>query len=478
MFDKNMKRIEDFGGKTSKGQISCVVGLSRHHRGVKSEKSLPLRQRKGSLYKGNAAIWPRETPALSLDTKLNNKKQKTFEISILLDRGKEQIVIGLSSLKFLSTVLETEIDIPIHTIASQTAIQILVNAKTRARRRFIGKSETKDSFFQSNPYTVISGIKTVCFEGGDSERKYALDKGAFIRLKCSCLPKSGKIDIVHLESLLTQKTLSYDNSILLQTSSTTTWPKNITTTHTNDNALRDLETAYDLNDVLVETQDSMMIQRKRTFDKPSSTHQSSLDSNTYFSNQSHDIETVGAMRRKFLALNNFGRLLGNQCMARFTSRCFNDNANSDTAVKSNEEIPTDVQISIKANTSSFSDFALQKKQPIVSSPVSLRKRDSSADDETRKQESQNSMIIPKQESFGTEFFANVLGIDINELKNVMSDRLTCINSQSKSSRNLFLRDTMKSLLTESSSYDTDSTASSSDFDQYSSYSSHTSVSNY
>jgi hypothetical protein len=265
---------------------------------------------------------------------------------------------------------------------------------------------------------------------------------------------------------------------LLQTSSTTTWPKNITTTHTNDDNLRDLETAYDLDDVLVETQDSMMIQRKRTFDeKPSSTHQSSLDSNTYFSNQTHDKETMGAMRRKFLVLNNVGRLLGNQCLARFTSRCFNDNANRDTAVTSNEKIPTDVQISIKANTSSFSDFALHEHQPIVPSPVSLRKRYSSADDETRKQESQNSMIIPKQESFGTEFFANVLGIDINELKNVMSDRLTCINSQSKGSRNSFSRDTMKSLLTESSSYDTDSTASSSDFDQYSSYSSHTSVSN-
>jgi len=133
---------------------------------------------------------------LILDTKLNNKMQKTFELSIMLDRGKEQILIGLSSLKFLSTVLETELDIPIHTIASKTAIQILVNAKTRARKRFMRKAEMNDSFFQSNPYSIIHGIKTVSFRGGDNERKYALEKGAFIRIKVSF------IDFIHSLSIV------------------------------------------------------------------------------------------------------------------------------------------------------------------------------------------------------------------------------------------------------------------------------------
>lgn len=481
VFDENMRRIEDFGGKTSKGQISCVVGLSRHRSGTKSEKSLPLRQSKGSLYRGDGAIWPRNSLPLSLDTKLKTKKkQKTFEISILLDRGKEQILIGLASLKVFDTVLETEVDIPIHTIASKTAIQILVHAKTRARRRFIGKPEIKDSFFQSNPYTMINGVKTVSFQGGDNERKYALEKGAFIRLKCSCLPKSGKIDIVHLESLLTQKTVSYDNSVLLNTSSITTWPMNISIANMDDNAFGDQKASYDLDDVLVETQDSMRIHRKKTFEeKQSSSRQISLDSSTHFSYHSNEREIIDAKKRKSSVLNNFGSILENQCIGKMTDRCFQDNSFRYT--KSSEEIPSAVRFSMKRNPPNCSELPLPKDQSIFSSSVAPRKRDPSTGDESRMQGSQISMTIPKQESFGTEFFANVLGIDINELKNVMSDRLVCSNSQTKSSKGLFSRERIKSLFTDESStstYDTDSTESSSGSETSSSYSSETSISGY
>jgi hypothetical protein len=228
----------------------------------------------------------------------------------------------------------------------------------------------------------------------------------------------------------------------------------------------------------VETQDSMRIKRTTTFEENlSSTNQSSLDSSAKFSYQTKNKEIAGATKRTFFPFHNLGRLLGSQCIGRYTSRCFYDNANSGRALTS-EEIPIALQFSIKSNLSSFSEIPLSKNQPIVAPTVPLQKRDSSTDVETRKQESQNSMTIPKQESFGTEFFANVLGIDINELKTVMSDRLNCSYSQTRTSRGLFSKDTMKSLLTESSTYETDSTESSSDFEQYSSYSSQTSDSYY
>jgi hypothetical protein len=181
VFDRNMKAIEDSGSR-SKGQVTCVVGLSRNKFGMKTFPSLPLRQVKGTEYRGNNAVWGYYNP-LTLDKRLNHKEYKTFEVSIMLSRGKEQILIGVASLKFASAVIETEVDVPIHLIGSSKAIQILTNAKTGGKKKMFGKSECKDSFFQSNPYTMINGVRTVSFLGGDDGRKYALDKGSFIRLK-------------------------------------------------------------------------------------------------------------------------------------------------------------------------------------------------------------------------------------------------------------------------------------------------------
>ena len=190
VFDENMMLSK------SQGQVSCVVGLSRNRCGMKSSPSLPLRRRhrqSGNAHDydtGFSAKWPRNTEKLVLDTKLNNHKQKTFEVSIMLSRGSEQILVGIASLKFISTVLETEIDIPIHLISSTRAVQILHSSKTRGRTTFLGRNEVRDSFFQSNPYTVNNGIRTVSFKGGDSKRKYALNKGAYINLKVSTSSKT------------------------------------------------------------------------------------------------------------------------------------------------------------------------------------------------------------------------------------------------------------------------------------------------
>jgi hypothetical protein len=79
-----------------------------------------------------------------LDAKLNNGKRKTFEVSIMLARGKEHILIGIASLKFVSVLMETEIDIPIHLIASLKAVEINTNAKTRGKAKVFGKSDYND----------------------------------------------------------------------------------------------------------------------------------------------------------------------------------------------------------------------------------------------------------------------------------------------------------------------------------------------
>ena len=183
VFDKDMNMIQE-SGKASKGQVSCVVGLSRHKCGIKTAPSLPIRQPHKIPFTGYGAKWPKNSDALTLETKLKGDS-KLFELAVMLSRGNEQILLGIASLKFICAVLETEIDIPIHLIGSNKAIAISKNAKTRVESKFLRKGDVKDSFFQSNPFSMDGGIKTVSFEGGDNGRKYAFNHGAFISLKVS-----------------------------------------------------------------------------------------------------------------------------------------------------------------------------------------------------------------------------------------------------------------------------------------------------
>ena len=179
VFDENMSDSK------IKGQVSCIVGLSRHKRGMMSQPSLPLQERKYQVedHISFRAMWYRNSDDLRLDTKLNNLKQKTFELSVMLSRGSEQILVGVASLKFTSTVFETEVHVPIHLIGSSKAIDIVSASKTRCQKKFLGKEEQRDSFFQSNPSTINNGVRTVGFKGGDSKRRYGLVRGAFIKLK-------------------------------------------------------------------------------------------------------------------------------------------------------------------------------------------------------------------------------------------------------------------------------------------------------
>ena len=51
------------------------------------------------------------------------------------------------------------------------------------KKKLFGKTKSKDSFFQSNSFETVNGIRTVRFNAGDNNRRYALDRGAFVRLK-------------------------------------------------------------------------------------------------------------------------------------------------------------------------------------------------------------------------------------------------------------------------------------------------------
>ena len=181
IFDENMNKPKVLG------QVSCIVGFSRNKVGKKSQPSLPIRRRgenKIGCCTGYCAQFPRNAEKLVLDTKLNHSDNKTFEVSVMLSRGSKQILLGISSLKFVSAVLEANIDLPIHLIGSSRAIEIVNSSKTRYHRTFFGKEEVRHSFFQSNPYNInYDGVKCVCFTGGDNDRRYSLNKNAFIRLK-------------------------------------------------------------------------------------------------------------------------------------------------------------------------------------------------------------------------------------------------------------------------------------------------------
>ena len=171
--DKDMKP-DDFASI----QISCVVGIGRKKELKKTGPSFPVRKTK--------ATWPKEKDAviessmLSIETSLNNKRKKNFEVSILLVRGNEQMLIGIASLIFVSALLETEIEIPIYPLGSKRAMEIKNEAKTLKKKGSASK--------QINPFLKDAGAaQTVSFNGSDRGRIYSLQESASIRLKVNLL---------------------------------------------------------------------------------------------------------------------------------------------------------------------------------------------------------------------------------------------------------------------------------------------------
>eukprot|EP00554_Chaetoceros_debilis_P008655 CAMPEP_0194104802 /NCGR_PEP_ID=MMETSP0150-20130528/5086_1 /TAXON_ID=122233 /ORGANISM="Chaetoceros debilis, Strain MM31A-1" /LENGTH=563 /DNA_ID=CAMNT_0038792451 /DNA_START=25 /DNA_END=1716 /DNA_ORIENTATION=- len=190
--DKDMKP-DDFASI----QISCVVGIGRKKELKKTGPSFPVRKTK--------ATWPKEKDAviessmLSIETSLNNKRKKNFEVSILLVRGNEQMLIGTASLIFVSALLETEIEIPIYPLGSKRAMEIKNEAKTLKKKGSASK--------QINPFLKDAGAaQTVSFNGSDRGRIYSLQESASIRLKCVCLPKQYEDVFMHVEGILHPKT--------------------------------------------------------------------------------------------------------------------------------------------------------------------------------------------------------------------------------------------------------------------------------
>lgn len=185
--DKDM-RSDDF----TSIQISCVVGIRRKKEFKKTCPSLPIRKTKATWSKTKDRT--AKSPMLSIETSLNNKRKKTFEVSILLDRGNEQMLIGIASLVFVSALLETEIEIPINPLGSKRAMEIMNEAKTLNNRGSESEENVNESFFRINPLlNDDDAAQTLSFNGSDSGRIYSVQKSASIRLKvnnpsifCAC----------------------------------------------------------------------------------------------------------------------------------------------------------------------------------------------------------------------------------------------------------------------------------------------------
>ncbi len=168
----------------SKSQLSCVIGLSRNKNGEKSHPSLPIRN--GRAKWSSSKSTSGHSNDISLETHFGKEQtNKTFEVSVMLSRGNEQVLIGVASLTFLSALLETEVEIPIYPIGSDDAIEISHRAKTRKKRNFLGGDHVQDSYFQSNPFIKVDGVHAVSFLGGDCDRKYYSERHASIRLRVS-----------------------------------------------------------------------------------------------------------------------------------------------------------------------------------------------------------------------------------------------------------------------------------------------------
>jgi hypothetical protein len=194
-------------------QISCVVGLKRDAK-VQSKSSLPLRlpnilPRNASM-EGCSTRWCNDEigsteKGLTFDYKLNGKTSKTFEFSIRLKRGNEEMEIGISSLSFLGVVLGAELDIPIYKTFSKEAKVIsqhnpdkkggLFSRSKKGSNDYIMDEIRSQLHSHSHPLNQVKR-----FRGGDGGRSYALQTGARIRVKAS------RINVTKILQSLYQRT--------------------------------------------------------------------------------------------------------------------------------------------------------------------------------------------------------------------------------------------------------------------------------
>ena len=240
------------------------------------------------------------------------------------------------------------------------------------------------------------------------------------------MPKSGKIDIVALDSLLQ----SYENSIQLKASLSLNPSKtgrsytgaSASNSQLNSPRSKRHEEA-DLDVVLVESHDNMRIRRDHTFEGQMT--QSQIDSKAALL-QIHEGNKalIAAMKQKFFAINDFGMSIGRECLGELKSH----SDRNTSASSENDKVPPDIQLlTIESNQTMPSALESPRMEEIKSF-ISIAKTASTETDVTfHNQENKNDEEIDekisKQESYGTEMLGSLLGVDINAIRGALSDRL-------------------------------------------------------
>jgi len=234
------------------------------------------------------------------------------------------------------------------------------------------------------------------------------------------LPKSGKIDIVALDSLLQ----SYENSILSKGSLSFN-PSKISTSNTGASAsISQLNSTRskrhkeaDLDCVLVESHDDMSIRRGHNFEDQ--TTQSQIDAKAAFLKiHEGNKALLAAMKQKFFSINDFGMSIGRKCLGELKSQ----------ALSENDEVLPDIQLlTIESNQTMPSALESPRMEEIVKPILSIAKTASTETDFTFESKNNEGIEekISKEDSYGTEMLGSLLGVDVNAIRSVLSDRLMC-----------------------------------------------------
>ena len=268
--------------------------------------------------------------------------------------------------------------------------------------------------------------------------------------QCSCLPKSGKIDIVALDSLLE----SYENSIQLKASLSLipsktgrSYTRASSASNSKLNSTRSKskfsidspqesprsrtrrECCYqmrceeaDLDVVLVESHDNMRIRRDNNFEGQMT--QSQIDYKAALL-KIHEGNTalIAAMKQQFFAINDFGMSIGRGCLGELKSH----SDRNTSASSENDQVPPDIQLLTIESNQTMPSALESPRMEEIKSMISIARTASTAIDATfHNQEDKNEEIedkISKQESYGTEMLGSLLGVDINAIRGVVSDRL-------------------------------------------------------
>lgn len=182
---------EEINGKNNIiSQVNCVVCLKKDPN-IRSKASIPIRRTSKNMYSAKSicsARWFNDNKAnhLKFDSKLSGKKAKVYEFSIRLQRGDEEIEIGVTSLTFVGVLLGAELEIPIFNIDSKEGRVITMNSKQgngifRSNEKGVDSKIVKD--IRSQLCSNADGLPKKTFKGGDGGRSYSLRADASIRVK-------------------------------------------------------------------------------------------------------------------------------------------------------------------------------------------------------------------------------------------------------------------------------------------------------